>query len=148
MTIAVLPDTGSSRDLISAASTQVPKVIPDEKQITSSLEVSNQPNTAYSNITLRLKINHPTIGDLSVKLRSPLGRTFLLHDHTGGATDNLDYYGFALPSSQITNPNGIWTLTISDRKKENAGTLIDWELSFPTALPAKGPRPTRPAAAR
>jgi subtilisin-like proprotein convertase family protein len=112
MAVVILPDT-VSRTLASAKSSQAPKAIPDTKQIISSLRVSNQPNTAYSNITLNLDIDHAAIGDLVVRLRSPQGRTFLLHNQTGGTNDNLDFIGFALPSSRITNPNGIWTLRIS-----------------------------------
>jgi subtilisin-like proprotein convertase family protein len=67
-----------------------------------------------------------------VGLRSPQGRTFLLHNRTGGTTDNLDLTGFALPTSRITNPNGIWALKISDEKAGNVGKLVDWELSLPT----------------
>ena len=133
MTITILPDTGVTRNLVPIASSQASKPVPDQRQITSTLEVRNQPNMPYSNITLRLKIDHPAIGDLAVKLRSPQGRTFLLHENTGGANDDLDYIGLALPSPQINNPNGTWTLTISDRKKGSAGTLVDWELSFPPA---------------
>jgi len=141
MTIVVLPDTGVSRSLVPAAPSQAPKLVPDQKHISSSLDVRNQPNTAYSNITLRLKIDHPAIGDLAVKLRSPQGRTFLLHNQTRGETDDLDYVGFALPSPQITNPNGTWMLTVSDRKEGNVGTLVDWELSFPeTSKPEKDRR--------
>ena len=141
MTIVILPDTGISRSLVPATSSQAPKPVPDQKQITSFLEVRNQPNMPYSNITLRIKIDHPAIGDLSVKLRSPQGRTFLLHNQTQGETDDLHYVGFALPSPQINNPNGTWTLTISDHKKGNVGTLVDWELSFPeTSEPEKDRR--------
>jgi subtilisin-like proprotein convertase family protein len=81
---------------------------------------------------LHLDIDHTAIGDLLVKLRSPQGRTFILHNQTSGTTDNLDLIGFALPSSQIANPNGIWMLSIVDRKRENVGTLVDWGLLFPT----------------
>ena len=131
MAVVILPDS-VSRTLTSAKSSKVPKAIPDTKEIFSSLSVSDQPNMAYSRITLNLDIDHPAIGDLVVKLRSPQGRTFLLHKQTGGTTDNLDFIGFVLPSSQITNPNGIWTLKISDKNGASVGKLVDWELSFPT----------------
>jgi subtilisin-like proprotein convertase family protein len=133
MAIVILPDT-VSRTLTSAKSSQAPKAIPDRKKIVSSLKVSDQPSTAYSNITLNLDIDHTAIGDLVVRLRSPQGRTFLLHNQTGGKDDNLDLIGFALPSSRITNPNGTWTLWISDRKGGNIGKLVDWGLSFPTKV--------------
>ncbi|HEU4679957.1 MAG TPA: proprotein convertase P-domain-containing protein, partial [Terrimicrobiaceae bacterium] len=131
MDVVILPDS-VSRTLTSAPPSQAPKPLPDRGQITSLLRVQDQPNTAYSNITVNLDIDHAAIGDLVVKLRSPQGRTFVLHDQTGGTTDNLDLIGFALPSSQIANPNGVWMLSISDRKRENAGRLVDWGLSFPT----------------
>jgi subtilisin-like proprotein convertase family protein len=97
-----------------------------------SLKVNRQPSTAYSNITLNLDIDHTAIGDLVVRLRSPQGRTFLLHNQTGGKSDNLDHIGFALPSSRIVDPNGTWTLWISDGRGGNVGKLVDWGLSFPT----------------
>ncbi len=131
MDVIILPDS-VSRALTSAPPSQAPKAIPDRRQITSLLQVKGQASTAYSNITVNLDIDHTAIGDVVVKLRSPQGRTFILHDQTGGTTDNLDLIGFALPSSQIANPNGIWILSIVDRKRENVGTLVDWGLSFPT----------------
>ncbi len=131
MALVILPDT-VSRTLTSADSSQAPKAIPDTKRITSSLKVNGQPSTAYSNITLNLDIDHTAIGDLVVRLRSPQGRTFLLHNQTGGKSDNLDHIGFALPSSRIVDPNGTWTLWISDGKGGNVGKLVDWRLSFPT----------------
>jgi subtilisin-like proprotein convertase family protein len=136
MTLVVLPDT-VSRNLESARPSQAPEDIPDRNQIISYVRVSNQPSTAYSNIRLNLDIDHTAIGDLVVRLRSPQGRTFLLHNRTGGTTDNLDLIGFALPSSRMTNPNGIWKLQISDIKAGNVGKLVDWELSFSTRTTAE-----------
>jgi serine protease len=131
MVVVVLPDR-VSRNLESAMPSQAPEAIPDRNQISSFIQVSDQPHTRYSNIRLNLDIDHTAIGDLVVRLRSPQGITFLLHNRTGGTTDNLDLIGFALPSSRITNPNGIWKLQIADTKAGNVGKLVDWELSFPT----------------
>jgi subtilisin-like proprotein convertase family protein len=131
MAVVILPDT-VSRTVRSARPSQAPQAIQDRTPIVSSINVRRQADTAYSNITLNLDIDHTAIGDLVVKLTSPQGKTFLLHKQTGGMTDNLDFIGFALPSSRIANPNGIWTLSISDKKREDTGTLVDWELSFPT----------------
>jgi subtilisin-like proprotein convertase family protein len=131
MVVVVLPDR-VSRNLESAMPSQAPEAIPDRNQISSFIQVSDQPHTRYSNIRLNLDIDHTAIGDLVVRLRSPQGITFLLHNRTGGTTDNLDLIGFALPLSRITNPNGIWKLQIADTKAGNVGKLVDWELSFPT----------------
>jgi subtilisin-like proprotein convertase family protein len=131
MAVIILPDS-VSRNVAAPKTSQVLKAIPDTKRVVSFLRVSDQPYTAYSNITLNLDIDHTAIGNLVVRLRSPQGRTFLIHDQTGRRKDNLDLVGFALPSRQITNPNGTWTLWISDEKEGNVGKLIDWGLSFPT----------------
>jgi subtilisin-like proprotein convertase family protein len=136
MALVVLPDT-VSRNLESARPSQAPEDIPERNQIISYVRVSNQPSTAYSNIRLNLDIDHTAIGDLVVRLRSPQGRTFLVHNRTGGTTDNLDLIGFALPSSRMTNPNGIWKLQILDIKAGNVGKLVDWKLSFSTKTTAE-----------
>jgi len=133
---------GASPSQVSATPSQAPKIVQDRKRITSSLEVRGEPKTAYSDIKLNLRFDQtdrPAIGDLVVKLHSPQGKMIPLHKETGGDTDTLVFIGSALPSSrpQISSPNGIWTLSISDRKGRNVGTLVDWGLSFPKAKPAK-----------
>ncbi|HEY5811188.1 MAG TPA: proprotein convertase P-domain-containing protein [Terrimicrobiaceae bacterium] len=127
LSIAVCPDDSASGK--PSASSPVAS-LGDQKQVTSSREVRNQTSTAYSNITLKLRIDHPAIEDLEMKLRSPRGRTFLLRNRSIETAGDQSSITFTLSSSQIVDPNGTWTLSITDRKKGNAGTLVDWKLDF------------------
>ncbi len=76
---------------------------------------------AYSDINLNLDIDHASVGDLAVKLTAPSGEVFVIQD---GADEGEDLHitELPLPSEKSGNPNGVWTLTTTDSKRENSGT--------------------------
>lgn len=80
------------------------------------------------NIHVIVDISHSFIGDLTVKLRSPSGQEFSLHNREGGGTDNL-YLSLDLADELLNeNINGLWLLTVIDSGKGDTGSLINWQI--------------------
>ncbi len=74
-----------------------------------------------------VEITHTWIGDLWIGLSSPAGTQVVLHDHTGGDTDNL-HADFELPEVAGELSGGDWTLTMIDAGPSDLGVLVSWEL--------------------
>ncbi len=93
--------------------------------------------------TLKVKVNleHTYIGDLTVVLKAPeaLGLAPIkLHDRTGGGMDNIQktYDAIALPAlTQLEgqNPQGTWTLEVTDSARWDQGTLRSFALEIEVA---------------
>lgn len=86
---------------------------------------------------VRVKIAHPYISDLSVKLQHPDGTSINLHEQTGGSADDLDRtYGLggeplaSLDVLQGKTTHGIWKLIIEDHAPQDQGSLQLAELKF------------------
>lgn len=110
----------------------LPKAIQDRKTITSSITVSGKPaSMSLSQIKLSLGITHTFVGDLIVTVKPPKGGELTIRKRAGGNGDDLVISGEPLPSSKVINPNGVWKLSIEDKKKEDEGTLQNWGLLFP-----------------
>ncbi|MBC8081684.1 MAG: proprotein convertase P-domain-containing protein, partial [Hymenobacter sp.] len=141
-----------------SAATQVPVNIPagGNAPVTSVLNVSNPDRVGDIRIR-NLAITHPNMGELTVSLTNPAGRTVVLLANacpgtantnvnlsdaaaavtcplTGGAT-----YRPANSLAELLNDpaNGNWTLTISDNTPANGGDLTGWGLELCTL--AEGP---------
>lgn len=92
-------------------------------------------NTQISDIKVRLDISHSYIGDLRVTLIAPSGVAVVLHNRSGGNTDNLQ----RLYSVQNT-PNlrslvgqataGEWQLQVEDLAAADVGHLRNWSLQL------------------
>ena len=71
---------------------------------------------------------HTWIGDLIVTLVAPDGSTYLLHNRTGGSTDNIDRtYTVNLSSEQR---NGTWRLRVQDAAATDVGRIDSWAVSL------------------
>jgi subtilisin-like proprotein convertase family protein len=109
-----------------------------------------------SNMKVNLKINHPRIGDLVVKIQHPDGTLRTLWNRTCNSVfyNGLDVT-FADGTGTITcgNPTsgtyqsfqtlsgynnksslGNWTLTVTDNSINNTGTLVSWGVDFGCTL--------------
>jgi hypothetical protein len=130
--ITILPDKAKPRSLFKASSEETGKSIQDNRKVVSYLRISGRPGAkvAYSDINLNLDIDHDSVGDLSVTLTSPSGEAFVIHDGTDEG-ENLRITEMPLPSAKSGNPNGVWTLSTTDSRRGNTGTLVDWSLTFP-----------------
>lgn len=78
--------------------------------------------------TVSVRIEHTWIGDLRVSLEHA-GRTFVLHDRTGGSTDNLmATFDVTLPAS--LDSRGAWRLHVADEEAIDEGRLLGWDLTL------------------
>jgi subtilisin family serine protease len=103
--------------------------IPDNNPtgITSTINVPD--SLTVWNTACEVNITHTWIGDLIVKLISPLGTESILHNREGGSDDNIHktYY-----PTEFRNENcqGTWTLFVSDNASADLGTLDSWTLTI------------------
>jgi subtilisin-like proprotein convertase family protein len=113
--------------------------IPDNNTtgITSTINV---PATGtIVSLSVRVDITHTFQGDLEVALIGPDNTTVLLHNRTGGTTDNIQtvYADLTAPAQALSAftgkaINGAWKLRVKDLAAADTGTLNFWEIDFRT----------------
>jgi serine protease len=79
-------------------------------------------------VSVSIGIIHTYIGDLKIQLVSPTGQTVVLHNNTGGGTDNLTQTYTANMAG--VESSGIWTLKAVDNANQDSGYIDTWSLSF------------------
>ncbi|MGI2115941.1 S8 family serine peptidase [Shewanella frigidimarina] len=102
--------------------------IPDNNTngITSPITVSRTGDSGT--VSVSIGIIHTYIGDLKIQLVSPTGQTVVLHNNTGGGTDNLTQTYTANMAG--VESSGIWTLKAVDNTNQDTGYIDTWSLSF------------------
>lgn len=132
-------------------STDVPKVIPDSGKVTSTINIVNGVIISDLNV-VGLKGTHDYLSDIGIKLTSPNNTTVVLFDQICDAEKSFDLNlddesaTVAFPCPPINGVSvrptellsafdgqastGIWTLTIEDFFKTDAGSLTGWGLSI------------------
>jgi subtilisin-like proprotein convertase family protein len=147
--------------------TQVPVTIgaTTANTITSVLNVQTGERVGDIRIS-NLAITHPNVGELTISLTNPAGRTVVLLANACPGTANINLSLSDAAASAVTCPltgsptyrpansfaellndpaNGNWTLTIADNAPGNGGELTGWSLELctvgevpavPTALTA------------
>jgi subtilisin family serine protease len=103
--------------------------IKDLKTTTLAVEVGEP--RALRGLKVRVEIDHPWIGDLVLTLLPPAALGLppvVLHDRTGGSTDNIKKTYDALTTPALAAavgkpPTGAWTLTVADTARQDEGTL-------------------------
>jgi gliding motility-associated-like protein len=136
-----------------------------------NINVSGLATNLYSNyglVSVTVNITHPYDGDLEVVLISPNGIQTILSSNNGGAGDNYTNTVFTMAAgTSITagtapftgnfipeesfyaqnvgqNGNGVWQLCITDEIGGDAGSLVNWSLTFAggaTGSADPGPNP-------
>ena len=101
----------------------------------SSIYVSN--SGFLSSITVDVQVIHSRRGDLRLVLTAPNGATVILHNRTGGSSNNIigNYPGTIAPFQSLSILNGIqiqgtWTLTVYDEAAGNDGKYMSWRLNL------------------
>ncbi|WP_351078353.1 S8 family serine peptidase [Shewanella sp. CAL98-MNA-CIBAN-0140] len=79
-------------------------------------------------VSVSIGIIHTYIGDLKIQLVSPTGQTVVIHNNTGGGTDNLTQTYTANMAG--VESSGIWTLKAVDNANQDSGYIDTWSLSF------------------
>ena len=113
--------------------------IPDNNTtgITSTINVPA--GGTLASLSVRVDITHTYKGDLEVSLIGPDNTTVLLHNKTGGTTDNVKtvYSDLTVPAQALSAfngkaINGAWKLKVRDLASTDTGTLNFWEIDFRT----------------
>jgi subtilisin-like proprotein convertase family protein len=112
------------------AGTQIPDNAPG---IERSLSLTG--GGTVGEITVEMDIAHTFIGDLSVVLAAPGGQQVVLHNRTGGSSDNIiQTYTLAntprLSALLGAGIDGDWTLSVRDHAAADRGKLNRWALSI------------------
>jgi len=110
-----------------------------DNQSVTSLALVEDCSYIYD-ISVSVNITHTYISDLQVSLRSPGNTLVLLHDHTGGSSQNIvgTYAisgGSLLAAESLTaflggGGNGSWTLNIMDTVTQDNGWLNSWSVTL------------------
>jgi subtilisin-like proprotein convertase family protein len=111
--------------------------IPDNNTtgVTSTINVPN--SMTITSVSVNVGITHTFQGDLEVALIGPDNTTVLLHNQTGGGTDNINTtYNITTRSAQALsafngkNTSGAWKLRVRDLAAADTGTLNSWKVTF------------------
>ena len=108
----------------------VPKNIPDNSSsgITSTLTVPAGVQD-ISNFEVYVNISHTWKGDLIVRLTSPAGTTYTIHNRSGSSTDNV-IGTFSTSVFDNQDAAGTWTLFASDNARYDTGKINSWNIAF------------------
>lgn len=121
---------------VRAAATHDPNIqIPDAKPagIMDTLTIAQADGVVNDSFNVNINIEHTYIGDLTVKLISPTGKSVLLHNHSGGSANSLvgNYPATLTPASSLSQLNGetmqgTWSLSVADGTGMDTGRLVSW----------------------
>ncbi len=151
----MIQGTGVQDQAAWVSSPDVPKAMPDQQTIVSTLAVSGRSGPVLD-VEVKVNITHTWDADLDVYLISPSGTRVALFTDAGSSGDNftdtiLDdeagvgiasgaapFSGSYRPQSPLSaldgqDPNGIWQLEITDDAGGDTGTLNSWALRITTA---------------
>jgi subtilisin-like proprotein convertase family protein len=111
--------------------------IPDNNATGVSSTLAYAQSGTVASVKVKVGITHTYQGDLQVTLIGPDGTSVILHNMTGGATDNInpEYPDLTAPAGSLNafvgkNLNGNWTLKVADLAAADVGTLNSWTLSL------------------
>ncbi|HEY0640739.1 MAG TPA: S8 family serine peptidase [Pseudonocardiaceae bacterium] len=103
--------------------------IPHQSAVFSPVTVTGCTGNASATSTVEVHIRHTAIGDLVVSLLAPDGTSYVLHNRTGGTTDNIDRTYTVNLSSETANGN--WRLQVIDQARPaQTGTIDTWTLTL------------------
>jgi len=104
--------------------------IPDQDSLSDAIYINR--DGVIKGIKVSVSLQHPYMGDLSIKLLSPSGTEVVLQNREGGTTNNLNTV-FEGEELQVLNGEaamGSWILTIQDHAAQDDGTLNTWGLDL------------------
>jgi subtilisin-like proprotein convertase family protein len=116
-------------------STDVPQAIGDNSTVESTLTYSNA--IGINDVNVFVDIRHTYQGDFRVTLESPAGTQVILHNRSGGSSDNIVtwYDTETAPAESLDllmgeNSFGTWKLIVEDEATGDTGTLEGWSLEI------------------
>ena len=132
----------------------------DVATVSDSMTVSGA-GMSLSSLTLYVEILHTFASDLDITLTSPAGTVLNITTDNGGGNDNVfngttfdwdatdtvtdHVYANGVTATPLSpegsfdnligqDPNGLWTLTITDDLGGDVGTLVRWDLNVKTCI--------------
>ncbi|GAB7046904.1 M4 family metallopeptidase [Catenuloplanes indicus] len=120
LTVGVLP--GCSASVVAGLP------VLDNSTVESRIAISGCAATPSTAAQVGVDITHTWKGDLIVTLLAPDGTAYVLHDRTGGSTDDI-VATFPVNLSAET-ANGTWTLRVRDAANGDTGRLNRWSLTL------------------
>ena len=146
----------AGQKLINAASTDVPKPLPDVQTTTSTLPIVYAGTVQRA--VVRINLNHTWDGDLSISIQGTSTPSVDLSTNNGGSSDNYintvfdaacatpitagsaPFTGCFSPEGPIASLSGTpvsqtWTLKIIDGAGGDSGTLNAWDMAFCVSNP-------------
>ncbi len=83
-------------------------------------------------LSLDVYVEHPSIGDLTVNLICPSGKSVTVHDRKGGDRRNLraTFSKATLRNLLGEQSNGEWALVVQDHNPKDTGCLKSWRLNL------------------
>jgi M6 family metalloprotease-like protein len=107
--------------------------IPDDDVMGIQRDLSTSAIGNVGSVEVSVDITHTYTGDLRVSLHSPAGTEVILHDRTGGSTDNVVETYTAATTVSLENltgeaVQGTWSLRIADLVGLDVGKLNTWRL--------------------
>lgn len=109
--------------------------IPDASPAGVNSELDYPHGGSVAAVTVSVDIEHTYIGDLRVSLTSPGGVTVVLHERSGGSSDDLQrsYTVDDVPALEtlVGQPaRGSWRLGVADLVGQDTGILRQWSLDI------------------
>ncbi len=107
--------------------------IQDNQTTEVTIEIPAEDDAVISEVEVFLDISHTYLGDLEITLSSPCQTTVVLHNRSGGSSD--DIYGWypdeIAPDGDLTAFVGLamageWTLTVTDNAGGDTGAINEW----------------------
>ncbi|MFD9697492.1 proprotein convertase P-domain-containing protein [Lentzea sp. NPDC059081] len=108
--------------------------ISDNATVESPITISDCSSAPSATATVPVKIVHTYIGDLQVSLVAPDGSAYVLHNRSGGSSDNIDQT-YTVDLSGETS-NGTWKLRVNDNAANDTGRIDSWTLNLGGNNPA------------
>ena len=108
-------------------------LIPDNQPAGVSDVISLAQSGRVTTLTIEIDITHTYIGDLQATVKSPSGKTAILHNKEGWSQDDLKktYTSENLPALATLLGEGVagnWELHIKDTARKDTGRLNRWSI--------------------
>jgi subtilisin-like proprotein convertase family protein len=113
-----------------AAATHGEWAIPDQSPEGVSVPLEVNVKVTVASLKVHAMIEHPFVGDLTVNLIAPSGKTVTIRSRTGGSSDNVDatYEGAVLEPFIGEDVNGTWHLQAIDHAVRDNGAVKSWSM--------------------
>ena len=102
--------------------------IGDNTTVNSPISVSGRSGNGLASTSVAVNIVHTYKGDLKVDLVAPDGSVYVLHNRSGGSTDNINSTYTVNLSSEVLN--GTWNLRVNDNAGGDTGYINSWSVTF------------------